>query len=284
MQRCSCCFLLWSLVLLAAPGSSAAFAAEDDADSTQASEKSARLDEMKRQAAEYQLELAGPTPKELSLHAEPLLRFNNPVGGVPDGIVVMWKESERPAVLAQVFQTADKLWIHECQSLASAGLQMSRDGRIFWQPKDAAGKFVKLDGGPALADSPSKRLVQMRNIAKQFTASDDFKVRSTDRETTRHQLRLLPTPVYRYSDADAGVDVAAVFAFVHGTDPELFLVLEHRSEGRSAGWRYALAPMTCWAVEAERDGKLIWSVPERLGKSKPTDDYHVWIYRPQAQP
>jgi hypothetical protein len=84
--------------------------------------------------------------------------------------------------------------------------------------------------------------------------------------------------VYRYHDDAAGVDDGAVFAFVHGTDPELFLVLEQRNK-EAKGWRYALVPMTCWAVEAKRGDKIVWNVAERLGKSKPADAYHVWIHR-----
>jgi hypothetical protein len=244
--------------------------AEDDAD------RQARLQEMKRQAAEYKLMLETDKPTELKLHDEPLLRFDNPVGGVTDGIVVMWKDGQRPAVLAQVFQTGDGLKIHEVQSLARAGLRMESSEGLKWKPAKAADDFRPLSKEPA-GDSPAKRLVQMKKLAGEFTTSDDFKVRATDKETTRHELRMLPTPVYRYSDAAAEIEDAAVFAFVHGTDPELFLVLEYR--GKGTGWQYALVPMTCWAVEARRGDKIVWNVEERLGKSTPSDPYHVWIHR-----
>jgi hypothetical protein len=249
-----------------------------------ANDKVERLAEMKRQADEYEVRLADKSGSKLTLHHDPLLRFDNPVGGVPDGIVVMWLEGKRPAVFAQVFQTADKLWIHECQSLASAGLDMSRDKALVWQPAKAAGDFRSLGDTPPLAASSTKRLSQLREMAKQFSATDDFKVRAEDTETTRNELRLLPTPVYRYSDTEQGIEEGAVFAFVHGTDPELFLVLENRRQGDSSTWHYAFAPMTCWAVDAKHQGKTVWSVPGRLGKSRPDLDYHVWIYRPQTNP
>jgi hypothetical protein len=258
-----------ALLLALVPSASA----EDD-------DRKARLEEMKRQAAEYKLILNNGSSTALKLHDEPLLRFDNPVGGVPDGIAVMWKDGQRPAVIAQVFQTAEGVWVHEVQSLARAGLSMEFGGAAKWKPEKAADDFRAL-AKDAAADIPTKRLVQMKKLAAEFTAADDFKVRSTDKETTRHELRLLPTPVYRYSDGDAGIDDGAVFAFVHGTDPELFLVLEHRTnKNKELGWHYALIPMTCWAVEARHDKKMVWSVPERLGKSKPTDAYHVWIHKP----
>jgi hypothetical protein len=243
-------------------------------------EKADRLVEMKRQATEYEAKLENDASTELTLHDEPLLRFDNAVSGVPDGILVMWKEGKRPAVFAQVFQTADKLWIHEMQSLASAAFTMRRDNTPVWEPSKAAGDFRLLSAEPRLADSPVRRLSQLRTLAKEFTATDDFKIRASDKETTLNQLRLLSTPVYRYQDDATGVDEGAVFAFVHGTDPELLLVLEHRSSAGSSGWYYALAPMTCWATEAKHNGSRVWSSPERFGKSKRTDDYHVWVYRP----
>jgi hypothetical protein len=249
--------------------------AKDDAD------RKDRLEFMKRQAAEYAVTLNADTPVELALHDEPILRFSNPVGGVPDGIVVMWKEGARPAVFAQVFQIKSGTWLHECQSMASVGLTMQSGGVTRWQAKSGPGEFRALEGAPAAADSAGRRLVQLKALAARFAASDDFKISSTDKETTRHELRLLPTPVYRYEDKAAGIRDAAVFAFVHGTDPEVFLTLEYRDAGGKGGWHYALAPMTCWAVQAELDGKETWNVPERLGKSTPSDPYHIWKYVPE---
>jgi hypothetical protein len=257
----------------------AACACAQDAVQTAGQQRAERLAEMKQQAAEYTLTLAGESSQRLALHEEPVLRFDNAVSGVPDGIAVMWKEGKRPAVFAQVFQTKEGAWIHECQSLASAGFQMQRRDKSLWQPEKGAGDFRPLAGGPPADQSPVKRLSQMRAIAEQFSATDEFKIHFSDRETTKHTLRLLPTPVYRYSDPSLEVADAAVFAFVHGTDPEVFLVLELRT-GERSGWLVAFCPMTCWEVNVMRDGKVVWSSPERLGKSKPNEPYHVWVHKP----
>ncbi len=262
------------MALLAA----ARFAAGQDAESETDKVRADRLAHMKQQAAAYTLTLAGSDTK-LALHEEPVLRFSNPVSGVPDGIVAMWKDGQRPAVLAQVFQTKDGLWVHECQSLAPSGLAMKKGDNVFWEPKEAAETFRPLTDAPAPAATPGRRLVQMKSLAAEFTAADDFKINISDVETTRHALRLLTTPLHRYEDAAAGIQDAALFAFVHGTDSEVFLVLESRAAGGGAfRWHYALAPMTCWAVTVQRQGKEIWSVPERL-KSTPDGPYHVWLHK-----
>jgi hypothetical protein len=252
---------------------------KDAKDAKDAAEQKERLESMKRQAAEYEVTLKSSPPVKLVLHGEPLLRFNNAVGDVTDGIAVMWKEGERPAIFAQIFQLKNGLWVHECQSMASAGLSMRLGKVTRWEPEDAALKFTPLPDAPRAADTALKRLVQMKAQADRFSATDDFKS-STDREATRYELRLLPKPVYRYQDAKGGINDGAVFAFVHGTDPELFLIFEHRGEGDKAGWFYALAPMTCWAVQTRLDNTEVWSVPERLGKTTPQGPYHVWGHRP----
>jgi hypothetical protein len=246
-------------------------------------ERQERLIHMKQQAAEYTLTVDG-SGRKLTLHDDAVLRFSNPVGGVPDGIVVMWKDGQRPAVFAQVFQIKDGRWLHECQSLALSTFKMQSGEKIHWQPKEPAEPFRSLAEGPAPAAAPGRRLVQMKAIAAEFSAADDFKISSTDQETTRHELRLLPTPIYRYEDKEAGILDGAVFAFVHGTDPEVFLVLECRdAKDGKMSWHYTLAPMTCWSVSVMRQDKEVWSVPERLNKSTPTDMYHIW-FQPESLP
>jgi hypothetical protein len=272
------------LLAVALVGACTAIAIPQDDAKEDAQVRADRLKNMKQQAAAYQLVLvSGKT--ELALHDDAVLRFSNPVSGVPDGIVVMWKDGQRPAVFAQVFQTKDGLWVHECQSIAAAGLTMKKGDTLFWEPKEAAEGFRPLDDADAPAASPARRLGQMKTIAETFTAADDFKIDTRDVEPTRHTLRLLTTPIYRYADESEGIRDGAVFAFVHGTDPEVFLVLESRTDkDGKLSWQYNLAPMTCWAVTVERDGKEIWSLPERLNKSKPTDGYHVWLHRPLRLP
>ena len=119
-----------------------------------------RLATMKAQAAAYTLTLDKGAGK-LALHDEPVLRFSNPVSGVPDGIVAMWKDGQRPAVFAQVFQTKTGLWVHEVQSLADAGLTMVQGGKTFWQPQEPYEAFRRLTDAPRAAGSAGRRLVQM---------------------------------------------------------------------------------------------------------------------------
>jgi hypothetical protein len=254
-------------------------AAGDEPTPKEAAEQKERLELMKRQAAAYEVTLDTTPPVRLALHPDPLLRFSNPVGGVTDGIAVMWTEGKRPAIFAQIFQLKDGLWLHECQSMASAGMSMQLGKKTLWAPESPAANFVPLPGAPRAAEGAVQRLVQMKAQAARFSAVDDFKINPAD-EPSRYHLRMLATPVYRYQDPEKGVNDAAVFAFVHGTDPEVFLTLEHRGDGDKAGWYYSLVPMTCWAVAVQLGGREVWSVPNRYGKTTAKGPYHIWGHHP----
>ena len=154
-------FAIWPGFLLAA--ATLTTAGQKPPSSGTDAESAERLERMKRQAAEYVVKLQTDPPTELKLIDQPLLRFDNPVGGVRDGIIAMWKDGNRPAVVAQVFQIRDGQWIHECQSLARSALSMERDGDTVWEPQQAAEAFRPLSDAPQPADTPVKRLVQMRS-------------------------------------------------------------------------------------------------------------------------
>jgi hypothetical protein len=239
-----------------------------------------RLDFMMKSVRDFQVVPDGDAATPWKLHPTPLLRWSNPVGGVPDGIIVMWTDGARPAILAQVFVTKDGFWIHECQSLAQDSFTMREGDRVLWNPRKAGGEFRSLEGAPTPGETSVKRLVQMRALAGEFTAYDDFKIHTTDQESTRHELRLMNNPLYRYQDKERQIIDGAVFAFALGTDPELFVVLEAREHGDgSRSWEYALAAMTCWAVEVKHEDRSIWSVGERLQNHSARDAYHVWVFK-----
>lgn len=212
------------------------------------------------------------------LYAQPILRWTNPVAGIRDGIVVMWTDGRRPAILAQVFPTKDNFWIHECQALASGQFVMRDGQRVLWEPREAGGEFRELEGAPPPAAGAAKRLSQMRSLAREFTAFDDFRIHHTDKEATRHELRLMANPVYRYEMPEQGLVDGGVFPFVLGTDPEIFLILEaRRNSTGEQSWQYLFAPMTCWGLEVKHRDRTVWTIAERFGKHSARDPYHVML-------
>lgn len=250
----------WSLLfLLGLLCMGPAAAAHDQPPASDAEEASRRLETMRRSAAVYQLQAATEPPVSLEVREEPLLRWNNPVSGVKDGIIALWTDpAGRPWVVAQIFLSRDGVWIHEFQSIGPRPLTMSREGVRLWATSEGGVEMKPLPDAPAPAATAAARLAQMRGLARQFSAAVDFKTDFRDTKTTHYELRLLPRPLYRYAAERDEIRDGAIFAFVQGTNPEVFLLLETRTGDSGAQWFYGLAPMTGYRVEASHPSGVAW--------------------------
>jgi hypothetical protein len=98
----------------------------------------------------------------------------------------------------------------------------------------------------------------MRRLAQEFTGH------SIDRDGKRWELRLLPSPLYRYPAAKTGVVDGALFAIMSsaGTDPEVLLVIEAKASGENVHWQYACGRFSDWELHVQRKEKEVFaSVP-----------------------
>ena len=66
------------------------------------------------------------------------------------------------------------------------------------------------------------------------------------------------------------MDDGALFALVQGTDPEAFVVLESRGQGKDAHWEYAVARFTDLEVRVRLKDREVFSGPHSLGGAKET--------------
>ena len=155
----------------------------------------------------------------------------------------------RPAQLFLV----DKIWHHEFQSLSvnqfDVQSDLNRDPNWRWQPRSAGVEYVDANDVDAPAGSPPVRLRQMKAIADRFSAAVDM----NEDFSTPEQLRLLTTPIYRYSSKDHEILDGVIFAFVQGTNPEILLMIEALGNEPSARWRYGFARMSSYNLRVVRD-------------------------------
>lgn len=225
-----------------------------------------RLALMKEMAAVYDFAReAGP----LALRPDPAFRLGDQAtGNVLEGAIFLWSDSAgRPEVAAQVFllkvrEKPEGIWLHEFTSLSTGTLVAGQGGSPKWSPATPGVAFRPVPGAPRPAASPAQRLRQIRALAEEFKAEDDFGA-----EGRFVSLRLLTTPVARYGKPGATPEDGALFAFVEGTDPEVFLFVESRPGPAGPEWQYACAPMSCWPLKVAHKGQKVWDVPRR-----PTDD------------
>jgi hypothetical protein len=157
------------------------------------------------------------------------------------------------------------IWKHQVLSLAFHSLSTSKvtaqDGdQKVWHPENAGIRFESFANAPEPADSVTKRLSQMKDLARRF------RCRLAGDRANNEELRLLPSPLYRYKTDRKDLFDGALFAYVQGTDPEVILLLEaRRREGQPPEWQYAITRRSMLALEADLDGKRVWSVPLSIG-------------------
>jgi hypothetical protein len=226
----------------------------------------------KKAVASYRVTSGGTRGKVLQLEPESLLQWSNPAGGSFHGSVFVWTAEGRPEVVASIHKKflplPHELGV-EFLSLGEGPASAERDGHADWSAARGGVEFRPVPGAPRPADTPARRLRQVRAIAAEFSAS------KTDRKGIVRQLRLLTKPVFGYEGADPD---GALFAFVEGTDPEVFLFVEARKGAAGLEWQYALAPMGCWAVKVKLKGRATWELPRRStgDPSKPLFTYQFW--------
>jgi hypothetical protein len=242
-----------------------------------------RLIFARKAALEYRLRVGERSKPAVTLHAEPLLRWINNVVREDDGMLFLWTEGNngRPVATAQFFLVQTQ-WHHEFQSLSAdpfSARSEDEDARGWtWEPSRAGLTFVRADHIGPPAESANARLRQMKTIADRFTASVDPDGTFANPE----QLRLLTTPIYRYSATEQGILDGALFAFAQGTNPEVLLLIEADATAPTAKvWRYGFARMSCFFLRVHRGGQLVWNADREPVPT--TDRGSPYFFRLAAQ-
>ena len=118
----------------------------------------------------------------------------------------------------------------------------------------------------------------MKTIAERFTAAVDTSGNFANPE----QLRLLTTPIYRYSATAHGILDGALFAFVQGTNPEVLMLVEADATAPAAtGWRYGFARMSCFFLRVHEGSELAWKADREPVPT--TDRGSPYFFRLSAQ-
>jgi len=196
------------------------------------------------------------SPAKADLVKEPLLRWSNPTAGSVYGEVFLWTVDRRPAAIASIYR-----WYHpfkdstvEFVSVTEQPVEAKEQLRSQWKTTTPGTRFAELNGVPAPAESARTRLSQMRSLAREFTTELADK-RGGD-EVIR-ELRLLDQPAYRYECPSQRIIDGGLFAFVEGTDPEAWLLIEAVETTGGRQWRFALARMNIDALRVRRGESIV---------------------------
>src|SRR3954447_13425815 len=215
-----------------------------------------------KEAETYSLAVESAPTKALELKKEPVFEWLNPDRAAQQGAVFLWLRDGRPAALACIFshpheKLPGRQIMHELHALDAEKLLVKRDEYNQWKPEAGLAR-KEFPDAPAPAATAGARLLQMRRLAQEFTGH------SVDRDDKRWELRLLPTPLYRYPSARTGVVDGALFALMSsaGTDPEVLLLIEANEVGGKVRWEYACGRFSDWELHVSRkDTEVFASVP-----------------------
>jgi hypothetical protein len=206
------------------------------------------------EAGKYAFTLQDEPRSSPKLRVEPVLRWSNPAVGEVHGNVFLWTIGERPAVIGSLFKwfTPHTHMSHEFHSLAEVPLVARYEGADAWTAAEPGLKFAPLPDAKPPAGTAQQRLLEMKRLAKDFTAT------KTERDGNKQEIRLLTQPIYRYAAPDSEIIDGALFAFVQGTDPEIFLLLEARGAAGKEMWHFAAARMNSVQLVLRYQDREVW--------------------------
>ena len=112
-----------------------------------------------------------------------------------------------------------------------------------------------------------RRLAQMKELLGKLQAYE------VGRTGMRYELRLMPKPLLRYSDAEENLHDGAIFAFAYGTNPELLAVVEATGEtAETATWKIGFARCGAAELHAVLNEKELLHLPYAT-RTGPKDAY-----------
>jgi hypothetical protein len=209
----------------------------------------------KESADKYKFTLKNDSHDEAKLAPDPILRWSNPAAGEIHGNVFLWTTEGRPVVVGSLYKwfSPHTHMSHEFHSLSELPLEGRFNDAEVWSPRTAGLKFAPLPEAAKPAATGPQRVLQMRRFAKDFAAT------KKERNGNQSELRLLPQPIYHYSAPKQKVVDGALFVFVQGTDPEVFVLLEARGEEGSAAWHFAATRMNSVEFRLRYHDREVWS-------------------------
>ena len=247
-----------------------------------ASEAKVQMDAMRAIAKGVKMTVTdGNTSREVELIPDALFRSNDPARNWYHGSTWGFGRKGRPVALLSLALYRTNTgnpsgWLHEFNSLSSASIESkTAEGRA-WSTRKAGLEFKDIPGAAAVADKETGRTRQFREMSARFSGFESLQ-EGVNAKPERIELRLIPHPVYRYSDPEQGLVDGAIFFMVHSTNPEAVLVLEAVHDGVSDPvWKFAFTRLTFAELHVDLDGKEVWTLPS-INSTPPTEPYLVFF-------
>ena len=185
----------------------------------------------------------------------PVLTFVEPVFKIASGTLWVWGKSGRPSAVMSL-ATVDKRRFYEFHSFSEHPLDFKILGDA-WRPKPSWSP-LDIPNSSAPLETEQRRLSQMKKLVERF--------RSTERVIPGDkivEMRILPTPIYRYPNSTQEMD-GALFVISRDGDPEALLVIETKKNG----WQFMAARLSGHVPTVYLDEKP-YVLDYRIGPQQP---------------
>jgi hypothetical protein len=241
------------------------------------------LEAMKAVLRELETESSGfPGRPDLTASTKLLLRYNDPTRGGLEGRAAstlldggVWRlgSGGRPVALVtiELYRKADSSRVVALEFLSLSRTKFAlrhRSASVRWDATESALSLQPLPDAPKPAGTAGGRLVQMRQLARRFTATEQT-------EGGPVECRFLPQPIDRYESKEEKIVDGVIFAYANGTNPELGVLLE--TDGRS--WVYGVIRMTAAPAKMALDGRTVAEFEHFNPKGKTEGPFHNTAYK-----
>ncbi len=212
------------------------------------------------------------------LRAEPVMRYSDQPRFIADATLWVWSLRGRPVAIQKVEvndTTATPLWT-VCFAALSEELVEAKwpFGQTFKTTKPGC-VFEAIPSADPPAEKAAVRTLQMRALSRRFSGSVYSSVQNSN-----IPMRLLPKPVYEYSDPETTLPLGAIFGLAdNGTNPAVFVVIEARpNKDGTLAWHHAHSRMTADIGKMSFDETTIWEFKPVNVPNDPSTNFDNWMY------
>lgn len=186
----------------------------------------------------------------------PVFRYDDQPRRFLDATMWVWTDGERPVAFEKI-EAMPQDWQFCFTSVADDLLDVQWSGGRRYRSIEPGIDMRPLPGAPNPATQSSKRKLEIRKLARDFSARIIVAPVAKNSEV----MRLLSTPIYEYADPKTDEFRGGVLGFTtNGTNPDVLVILEASGDAEDLSWHYAAARMTTGGVTLKYRDQAVWEV------------------------
>jgi hypothetical protein len=203
---------------------------------------------------------------------KPLLYYGDPTRDNDRGSLWGWGEKGRPVALLELYQNVNDRtkWVYALCNTSGGMLRAKREGEYWWRANESASDLKDIPGAPIAAGDAAQRQRQLKGLAQKFTGHQFW-----DPNNSRYELRRLDRPLRTYKDEENGILEGGLYALANGTNPEIMLFIEARTNPKDATkpvWQFTVGRLAHAELHMLYDEREVFEAPRGnkvAGSNKP---------------